>query len=218
MAFRQEVRRRRPAPRLCLVTPGADDAVELWRLLEPALQAADIAAVLLRLPPLEPSGQGEFIKAVAPQVQHCAAALLVEGPAESVVHSVADGAHVMGEAEIRNAVCLLKPARIVGAGGLRTRHEAMVAGEVGVDYVLFGEPDEAGRQPPFAAVLERIAWWSEIFEIPCMGFAASLDQIGDLSAAGADFVALCDRVWTDARGPAAVVLAAAQELHSVELV
>ena len=35
----------------------------------------------------------------------------------------------------------LKPERIAGAGGLATRHDAMLAAEAGADYVMFGEPD-----------------------------------------------------------------------------
>ena len=39
----------------------------------------------------------------------------------------------------------LKPDRIAGVGGLSTRHDSMVAGETGADYVLFGEPDAQRR-------------------------------------------------------------------------
>ena len=40
---------------------------------------------------------------------------------------------------------MLKPARIAGCGRLATRHDAMLAAEAGADYVMFGEPDAAGR-------------------------------------------------------------------------
>src|ERR1700693_6062670 len=41
------------------------------------------------------------------------------------------------------------PNRIVGgdAGGLHSRHDAMLAAEVGADYVMFGEPDAAATFP-----------------------------------------------------------------------
>ena len=41
----------------------------------------------------------------------------------------------------------------------------MLAAEAGADYVMFGEPDENGARPAFAAVEERVAWWAEVFEI-----------------------------------------------------
>jgi thiamine-phosphate pyrophosphorylase len=70
---------------------------------------------------------------------------------------------------------------------------------------MFGEPDAAGHRPSFDAVVERVAWWAEVFEIPCVGYAGSLDEIGTLSAAGADFVAVGDCIFADARGVAAAV-------------
>src|SRR5215510_1581781 len=39
------------------------------------------------------------------------------------------------------ATAALKPAFIAGCGGLTTRHDAMLAGESGADYVMFGEPN-----------------------------------------------------------------------------
>jgi thiamine-phosphate pyrophosphorylase len=87
----------------------------------------------------------------------------------------------------------------------------MVAGE-NADYVMFGEPEADGRRPSFAAILERIEWWAAVFEIPCVGFAATLDEVGPLAAAGADFVALGESIWDDPRGPAAAVADAATRL------
>ena len=55
------------------------------------------------------------------------------------------------------------------------------------------------------ALLDRVAWWAEIFYTPCVAFARSLEEVGPLVAAGADFVMLGDCVWSDPRGPAAAV-------------
>ena len=62
-----------------------------------------------------------------------------------------DGAHVTGAGEaLAEALASLHPERIVGAGGLRSRDDAMTAGEVGADYVMFGEPRRDGFVPPLA--------------------------------------------------------------------
>ena len=45
----------------------------------------------------------------------------------------------------------------------------------------------------------------EVFEIPCVGFAAHPDEIAALAAAGADFVAVGAFVFDDPRGPAAAM-------------
>ena len=112
----------------------------------------------------------------------------------------------------------LKPAHIAGCGRLTTRHEAMIAGETGADYVMFGEPDASGRRPSFDAVAERVAWWAELFEIPCVGFATSLDEVRPLASAGADFVAVGNCIFDDERGDAAAVADAARRLAFAETV
>ena len=124
-------------------------------------------------------------------------ALLLDGHADLVARAGADGAHLTGIAEFTAAIGQLKPERIAGAGGLTTRHDAMAAAEAGADYVMFGEPDAAGERPSFDAIEERVAWWAEVFEAPCVGFAASIDEVAPLVKAGADFVALGDWVWRD---------------------
>jgi len=111
---------------------------------------------------------------------------------------------------------MLKPNYIAGAGGLRSRHDAMVAAEAGADYVMFGEPDAAGHSPSRDAVIERVAWWAEVFEIPCVGYATALDDIDALVAAGADFVAVGDALFDDPRGPKAAAAEAAARLSLAE--
>jgi thiamine-phosphate pyrophosphorylase len=204
---------RRPAPRLYLVIP--QDLAGLTDRLADALGAADVAAVLLRLPDTDERHRINHAKGIAPAVQSKGAALLLEGCAELAARAGADGAHLSGIDALRGAVATLKPARIAGCGGLTTRHDAMVAAEAGADYVMFGEPDAAGHRPSLAAIAERVAWWAELFEVPCVGFAASLEEVEPLAAAGADIVAP-DCVFADAAGTAASVAEAAQRLARVE--
>ncbi len=205
---------RRPAARLYLVTPP--DPAGLAGPLADALAAADVAAVLLRLPATDERTQVDHAKAVAPTVQDKGAALLLDGHPDLVARAGADGAHVSGPAALEVALAALKSARIVGCGGLDTRHDAMLAAEAGADYVMFGEPDANGDRPSFAAIADRVAWWAELFEVPCVGFAASLDEVEPLAAAGADFVAVGDCVFADGRGSAAAVADAARRLAVVE--
>ena len=48
--------------------------------------------------------------------------------------------------------------------------------------------------------------------MPCVAYAATLDEVGLLAAAGADFVAIGGGIWDDPRGPAAAVADAAAKL------
>lgn len=191
---------RRPAPRLYLVTAQTGDFAGLTATLADALGAGDVAAVLLRLPDADERTLITGIKRVAPVVQEKGAALLLDGRPDLVARAGADGAHLTGIAAFTAAVESLKPARIAGCGGAHTRHDAMLAGETGADYLMFGEPDARGRRPSFDAVRERVSWWAEVFEIPCVGFAASLDEVEPLAKAGAEFIALGDCVFADPRG------------------
>lgn len=209
---------RRPTPRLYLVATLAGDPVRLAQELGIALAAGDIAAVLLRLPEADERTLLTQVKALAPRVQEFGAALLLDGRPELVARGGADGAHLTGLEAFEAAVPALKPDRIAGCGGIHSRHDAMVAAERGADYLMFGEPDAAGYRPSFDAIVERVAWWAEVFEIPCVGYAGSLDEVGPLSAAGADFVAFGDCVFADARGVAAAVRDAMTRLAVAEAV
>jgi thiamine-phosphate pyrophosphorylase len=205
----------RSGPRLYLVTPPLD-APALAATLAEALEAADVAAVLARPPVAGEANLIERVQAIAPAVQNRGVALLLDGHPEGVEPAAADGAHLTGLAALDTALPVLKPRYIVGCGGLSSRHDAMLAAERGADYVMFGEPDRDGRRPAFAAVLDRVAWWAELFEIPCVGWAMNLDEVAALAVAGADFVAIADAVWADPRGPGSAVAAAAAQLRKSE--
>jgi thiamine-phosphate pyrophosphorylase len=203
-----------PAPRrqLYLVTPQLGDTAAFARDVGTALQAGDIAAVLLRLEHADERTMINRAKAVAAVVQRHDIALLLDGYPHLAVRAGADGAHLPGIEALTAALPTLKPDRIAGAGGLPSRHDAMLAVEAGADYVMFGEADRRGDRPPFDAIEERLNWWSELFEQPCVGYAASLDEVAPLAQAGADFVALGDWIWTQAEAPAAVIALAAGRL------
>ena len=195
----------RPQPRLYLATPEVDDPAGLIGSLPGLLAAADIAAVLLRLKTTDQRSMIARAKALAPVVQNSNAALLLDGHVELVARSGADGAHLTGLAALEDALPSLKPDRIAGVGGLATRHDSMAAGELGADYVLFGEPDAKDQRPSVEAIAERLGWWAELFEPPCVGFAASREEAYEFAAAGADFVLVGDFIWADPRGAAAAL-------------
>ncbi len=203
-------------PRLYLVAPLADDGATLADTLAQVLRVTDVAAVMLQLPAnVDERGLINLIKAVAPGVQNAGAALLVAGRPDLVARAGADGAHLAGPDALKAAVSGLKPGRIAGAGQLHSRHDAMMAAEAGADYVMFGEPD-GDRWPSREALAERVGWWAELFEIPCVAYARELGDITALAAAGADFVAVGDALFTDPRGAVAAAAAVAARLAGSE--
>ena len=203
----------RPLPRLYLATQEVDDPADLIASLPGLLAAADIAAVLLRLKPTDQRTMIARVKALAPVIQNGNAALLLDGHVELVARAGADGAHLTGIAALEDALPSLKPDRIAGVGGLTTRHDSMSAGELGSDYVLFGEPDANAQRPSVEAIAERLGWWAELFEPPCVGYAVSREEAREFAAAGADFVLVGEFIWADPRGAAAALEDAEQAIR-----
>lgn len=193
--------------RLYLLTPPLTGAEAFAPRLAQALAAGDVASVLVRL-----AKGADARRIVAPLMEIAAAhdcALLIETDSRLAMRLGVDGVHV-DFAEAADAVESLKPQCIVGAGGVHLRDDAMAAGEANADYVMFGEPDRHGVAPPLEATRERVEWWAEIFQTPCVAYAARLDDVAALSAAGADFVALDSAIWDaeDAGGAVAMAMKA----------
>jgi thiamine-phosphate pyrophosphorylase len=199
-------------PRLYLFTPPLGEPAAFLRTLDSVTDTSNIAALLLRLEDGDERTLINRAKEVAASVQPRGIALLLDGRADLAARAGADGAHLTGIATLTAAIGALKPARIAGAGGLKSRHDAMLAGEANADYVMFGEPDRHGRTPPFPAVIERISWWAELFEVPCVGYAGNLDDVSALAQAGSDFVALGDWIWTNEQTAAELIAAASKYL------
>ena len=203
----------RPVPRIYLATPAVDDPSALVSNLPGLLAGADVAAVLLRLKMADQRSMISTVKTLAPVIQNAGAALLLEGHVELVARAGADGAHLSGIAALQDALPMLKPDRIAGIGALETRHDSMLAGELGADYVRFGEPDAQGKRPSVDAVAERIDWWAELFEPPCIGYAASREEAYEFARTGADFVLVDNAVWADPRGAATALAEIGQAIR-----
>lgn len=196
------------AARLYLATPPLAGAREFLPQLTSALAAGDVASLLIRLAGDDPRKNEEIVRALAPVAQEKGVAVLVENSATVALRAQADGAHILGAGEqLEEAAKKLSPKYIVGAGDLPTRDDAMRAGEIGVDYVLFESDDPA-------ALIERVSWWAELFNTPCVARATTLAEVAPLAKAGADFVMLDDAVWGDPRGAAAAVAEALATLEA----
>ena len=84
----------------------------------------------------------------------------------------------------------------------------------GADYVMFGD----NVRPSLDAVIERVSWWADVFEVPCVAYATALDEIAPLVEAGADFVAVGDAIFADPRGVERAMADAASRLTQAEAV
>jgi thiamine-phosphate pyrophosphorylase len=190
------------AARLFLVTPPQIDAVSFPSRLAEALAGGEVAAVLIASQARE-----DVIGALVPLIQNAGAAALVADDTRLAGHVGADGVHVeSGIADLRLAVTSFRPKRIVGAGNLHSRHAAMEAGELDVDYLFFGRPHGDSHDEAHPKALDLAEWWSELMRIPAVIMAGrSLDSVAEAASTGADFVALHDAVWSHPGGAAEAI-------------
>lgn len=204
--------------RLILVTPKLDDAVDFAPRLEAACRAGDVAAVILNLSTDDEVMALSAIRIVSTHLQDTGAVLMLANLPGLVEAANADGAHFTDLDQLQVTRTKLAPGRLTGVAGLHSRHDAMVASESGVDFVMFGEPDANGKRPGLSALEERVSWWAEIFQLPCVAYAGSLEEVARLADARADFIALGDFVWSAGAKAAEIVAKATERVRQPELV
>ncbi len=203
--------------RLILMTPAVEDAVTFAPLLQACCREGDVAAVILKLASEDESAALSAIRIVSSHLQSTGAVLLLSDRPALVEPAGADGAYFSTLDLLRTTRTSMAPGRISGVGGLASRHDTMVAAESGVDFVMFGEPDVSNRRPGFSALIERVSWWAEIFQLPCVAYAATLDEVKPLAGARADFIALDDAIWREGKNAPQAAAVATQRLQVSEL-
>jgi thiamine-phosphate pyrophosphorylase len=202
-------------PRFVLFTPEIADAAAFAPALKSACDAADIAAVVLRLAAGTDAEQLARIQLLETSAHDIDAALLLNGIPQLIASAGADGAFVNGESVIV-ARKTVKNDHVVGAGKLESRHDAMTAAENGADFVLFGDSGPDGKRPTMPSLIERVTWWAELFVIPCVAYAAHLEEIEPLLHTGADFIAIGEEIVWNAADPAAALADANTRLGIAE--
>lgn len=169
---------------LFLIVGSADGAAAR---LAAALESAHVSTVLLT--------EGDATK-LAPLVvlaQRSGVATLVDDDAGLAKTVGADGVHLGWSPDIASryseARDILGAHAIVGTDAGQSRHDAMVLGEAGADYVAFSAATEAGEASE--ALADMLAWWSDLFEVPCVAFGVrGVTEADEMVTAGADFVAV----------------------------
>jgi thiamine-phosphate pyrophosphorylase len=203
--------------RLCLVTPLAVDPAAFAPRLDDALAGGDVASLIIASNASDPSSLQQLAEALVPIAQSRGVAALIRNDTRIAGRTGADGVHIdSGHADLTAAIEAFHPRKIVGAGGVFSRHEAMIAGEANPDYLFFGRLDGDRDEAIFPKALDLAEWWSEIMVIPAIVMGGSaLASVRQAAENGIEFVALGRAVWDHANGPGAAVEEANRLLSAV---
>jgi thiamine-phosphate pyrophosphorylase len=197
--------------RLFLISPVIENAETFLVQLKHALEGGRVDCLLLRFATKDEHELKNNVQLLAPIAQAAGVAVLIEANTDTrfAARSGADGVHIRyDKTALEEALEAQKPDRIVGVAGIKSRDDAMNAGELGADYLMFGEPYPDGALPDFDSVLEKASWWAEVFSTPCVAYAPSLDNITALANADIEFIALEKAVWDAPNGTTQAVATA----------
>jgi len=182
----------KPTCRLYLQIP-AHLTAKLESQLTQALAHVAPACVLLH-------GNGQAVEKVPTDrlidlVQGAGVACLIENDIDVAERLGADGVHIPADPDLcARARALLGESANIGAACGLDGHAAMQLAEAGADYVAFGLSD--GTIDHANQCTELLAWWSEIFVVPCVAWnVESVAQAVQFAEAGADFIAPPPTVW-----------------------
>ena len=178
--------------------------------LAAALDAAEVAALQLRLKDVDDDALRRAVDLLRPVAHERGVALILNDRPDLAVQTGCDGAHVgehdMAPADARK---LMGPRLQLGVSCYDSRDAALRAGEAGADYVAFGAffPSTT-KEARSQADTDLLAWWSELMEPPVVAIGGiTAENCPPLVRAGANFLAVCGAVWTHPDGAAAGVRA-----------
>lgn len=195
--------------RLYLITPPKLDPARFRDTLAAALDAGDVACLQLRLKDATADEIARAAEILMPVCHARDVAFLLNDDAALAHRLGCDGAHLGQQDGDHAGARRLLEGKILGITCHASRHLAMVAGEIGADYVAFGAFfPTATKATVHRADTDLLAWWSELMEIPCVAIGGiNAENCAPLVRAGADFLAVIGAVWNHPEGAAAGVRA-----------
>ena len=200
---------RRPPCQLYLISPPRFDP-GFAEQLKAALDAGPVAAFQLRLKNVEDFEvirAGEVIKPILAAYD---VAFILNDRADLAAKLGADGVHLgQDDGDVAEARQLLGRDAQIGVTCHDSRHLAMEAAEDGANYVAFGAffptTTKETSHCPDPLILK---WWTTLSPLPCVAIGGiTAANCGPLVAAGADFLAVSNAVWSHEGGAGAGVAA-----------
>jgi thiamine-phosphate pyrophosphorylase len=195
--------------RLVIVLPGnlLENPLDAASQLKQALSGGDVASVII------PFRQGldqpfqTLCETLVPLAQNAGAAAIIANDTQTAGRCNADGIHLdlpggnVGVPILGEAIEKYTPAKIVGAGNVKTRHMGLCLGEAYPDYLFFGNLNGDTKPEPHPKMLALAEWWAQMVEIPgiCLG-GQELESVIAVAQTGIDFVALSSAIFSHEEG------------------
>ena len=189
--------------RIVLIAPPGAAAEQVVA----ALGGGDVASLILPQYEADEASFQAFAETVTPAAQAAGVAVIIAGDTRIAGRIHADGIHVeTSKAELAETIEKFQDKMMVGAGGAKTRDDALELGEERPDYIFFGRFGYDNKPEPHPRNLSLGRWWADMIQIPCIVMAGSdLASIEEVAATGAEFVALSSAVFADGVDPQAAI-------------
>ena len=193
--------------RIVQISPAGETADSFAAKFSAAIAGGDIASIILPANGMDEAAYQAFAERIVPIAQAAGIAALIVDDTRIAGRVKADGVHIDGgKAALAEAVESFQAKMAVGAGGVKSRDDALELGEERPDYVFFGRFGYDNKPEAHHRNLSLGSWWAEMVEIPGIVMAGSdLASVETVAATGADFVALSAAIFGDGVDPKAAV-------------
>lgn len=193
--------------RIVLISPPSETADSFAAKLKAAIAGGDVASIILPANGMDEASFQAFAERIVPIAQEAGIAAIIAEDTRIAGRVKADGVHIEGgKAALAEAIENFQAKMAVGAGGVKTRDDALALGEERPDYVFFGRFGYDNTPEAHQRNLSLGGWWAEMIEVPAVVMAGSdLSSVETVAATGADFVALSRAIFADGVDPKAAV-------------
>ena len=185
--------------RLVLIAPSSGEIADLTAAVDSALGGGDIASMIIPVGNRDEASLQKLGEALLPLAQAKGVAVMIENDTRIAGRIKADGVHLeTSPADLAEQIEHLEGRLMVGAGGIKTRDEALDLGEAQPDYVFFGRFGYDNKPEAHSRNLKLGEWWSEMISLPCIVLGGT-DIASALAVAetGADFVAMSAAIFNN---------------------
>lgn len=184
-------------PQLYLITPPSFDNDAFCQDLAKVLDATPVACLRLALTTQDESVLARAADAVREVAHARDVAVVVADHVLLAERHGLDGVHMTAMSRsVRDARKVLGEDAIVGCFSGASRHDGLVAGEAGADYVSFGPVTGATLGDGTVADFELFEWWSEMVEVPVVAEGGlTLERVGVLAPV-TDFFGVGEEIWS----------------------